>query len=143
MKIFQDTMPFLIYLLAALYIISPVDLLPELGLGRLGFVDDILLLGWLLWRWIYRPPAEKARAGESPEEEEEKRGRNPETAAKDPYATLGLAKGAGTEEVKRAYRELSNKYHPDKVNHLGEEFRTMAEKRFKEIKSAYEELSGK
>ena len=44
------------------------------------------------------------------------------------------------EEIKNAYKQLANKYHPDKVLHLGEEFKKMAEERFKEIQEAYREL---
>ncbi|HUT69368.1 MAG TPA: DnaJ domain-containing protein [Desulfatiglandales bacterium] len=42
--------------------------------------------------------------------------------------------------MKNAYRKLANKYHPDKVDHLGDEFRVLAEQRFKEIQEAYQEL---
>lgn len=54
------------------------------------------------------------------------------------YATLGLDPGASMEEIKKAYRKLSMKYHPDKVRHLGEEFREIAEQKMKEINSAYD-----
>ena len=54
------------------------------------------------------------------------------------YATLGLSPGASTEEIKKAYRKLSMKYHPDKVNHLGEEFKKVAEQKMKEINAAYD-----
>jgi DnaJ like chaperone protein len=54
------------------------------------------------------------------------------------YATLGLAKGASPEEIKKAYRKLSMQYHPDKVRHLGDEFRTIAEEKMKEINAAYD-----
>ncbi len=54
------------------------------------------------------------------------------------YATLGLAKGADMEEVKKAYRKLSMQYHPDKVRHLGDEFRAVAEEKMKEINQAYD-----
>ena len=42
---------------------------------------------------------------------------------------------------KKVYRQLANKYHPDKVQHLGEEFKELAENRFKEIQTAYRELT--
>ncbi len=42
------------------------------------------------------------------------------------------------ETIKKAYRTLSMKYHPDKVGHLGEEFRRVAEEKMKEINVAYE-----
>ncbi|MEE4240372.1 MAG: DnaJ domain-containing protein [Desulfopila sp.] len=54
------------------------------------------------------------------------------------YAVLGLEPGADMEEIKKAYRKLSMKYHPDKVRHLGEEFRTIAEEKMKEINAAYD-----
>lgn len=54
---------------------------------------------------------------------------------KDYYYILGLKQTATTEEVKKAYRKLSLKFHPDKNN--GDEFFT---ERFKEIQEAYEIL---
>ena len=54
------------------------------------------------------------------------------------YATLGLQKGASIDEIKRAYRKLSMKYHPDKVRHLGDEFQKISEEKMKEINAAYE-----
>ncbi|MBU0674569.1 MAG: DnaJ domain-containing protein [Proteobacteria bacterium] len=62
------------------------------------------------------------------------------TQGPDAYDILGLQSGASMEEVKKAYRALSMKYHPDKVNHLGSEFRTVAEEKMKEINVAYQQL---
>jgi DnaJ like chaperone protein len=53
------------------------------------------------------------------------------------YAVLGLDRDASFEEIKKAYRQLSMQYHPDKVGHLGEEFRRVAEEKMKEINVAY------
>ena len=53
---------------------------------------------------------------------------------------LGVGKNASLDEIKNAYKRLAVKYHPDKVSHLGEEFRVLAEQRFKEIQEAYQEL---
>ena len=53
---------------------------------------------------------------------------------KDYYKTLGVAKGASTEEIKKAYRKLARQYHPD-VNKGAE-----AERRFKEVNEANEVL---
>lgn len=56
--------------------------------------------------------------------------------AKDFYSILGLAKTASEEEIKKAYRKLAVKFHPDK--NPGDK---SAEERFKEINEAYEVLS--
>jgi len=54
------------------------------------------------------------------------------------YAELGLEKGADFAAIKLAYRKLSMQYHPDKVAHLGEEFKKVAEEKMKEINAAYD-----
>lgn len=54
------------------------------------------------------------------------------------YATLGLDNGADMNTIKKAYRQLSMKYHPDKVSHLGVEFKGVAEEKMKELNAAYE-----
>ncbi|OGQ98431.1 MAG: molecular chaperone DnaJ [Deltaproteobacteria bacterium RIFOXYD12_FULL_55_16] len=56
------------------------------------------------------------------------------------YEILGLAPGASAEEIKSAYRKLSMQCHPDKVAHLGEEFRRVAEEKMKELNEAYQHL---
>lgn len=50
---------------------------------------------------------------------------------------LGVKMGASQDEIRKAYLELVKKYHPDKVSHLAEEFRVIAENRMKEINAAY------
>ena len=60
------------------------------------------------------------------------------SAADQYYAVLGLKPGADAATIKKAHRKLSMKYHPDKVQHLGEEFRLVAEKKMKEINAAYD-----
>jgi len=59
-------------------------------------------------------------------------------ATKDYYQILGVNTSAGDEEIKRAYRKLAMKYHPDKNPNKKE-----AEERFKEINEAYAVLSDK
>lgn len=56
--------------------------------------------------------------------------------AQDLYSVLGLSKGATDDEIKKAYRKLAKKYHPD-VNPGNKE----AEAKFKEVGQAYEVLS--
>lgn len=58
-------------------------------------------------------------------------------AKKDYYEVLGVDKNAGADEIKKAYRRLSKKYHPD----LNKDNKEKAEEKFKEISEAYEVLS--
>lgn len=56
----------------------------------------------------------------------------------DPYAVLGLNRNATDEEIKKAYRALSRKYHPDaNINNPNKE---QAEEKFKEIQQAYQQI---
>jgi molecular chaperone DnaJ len=59
-------------------------------------------------------------------------------AKRDFYEVLGLAKGASEDEIKKAYRKLAMKYHPDR--NQGDKAKE-AEEQFKEVKEAYEMLS--
>ncbi len=54
------------------------------------------------------------------------------------YQILEIDKNATEEEIKKAYRRMAMKYHPDKVTNLGEEFKETATEKFKAVKSAYE-----
>ncbi len=56
------------------------------------------------------------------------------------YKILEIEKRSTDEEVKKAYRRMAVKYHPDKVSHLGEEFRKSAEEKFKKVNEAYEKI---
>ena len=54
---------------------------------------------------------------------------------------LGVPQSASSTDIKKAYKELCKKYHPDKVQHLGDEFKQFAEDKIKEINKAYDALS--
>lgn len=62
----------------------------------------------------------------------------PETDAA--YKILEIEKSASDEDVKKAFRKMAMKYHPDKVIHLGEEFRKTAESKFKMVNEAYDKI---
>lgn len=56
----------------------------------------------------------------------------------DPYSVLGVSRDATDEEIKKAYRRLSRKYHPDA--NINNPNKAQAEEKFKEIQQAYDQV---
>jgi DnaJ like chaperone protein len=56
------------------------------------------------------------------------------------YRILEIEKTASNDEVKLAYRKMAKKYHPDKLQHLGDEHIKGAEEKFKQVSIAYEKI---
>ena len=147
-------MKFLLSLLGLFYAFCPYDLFPDFIIG-LGWIDDLVILG-LIWWYFYRKKrvgyesyyqrSRESSGGQAGEEffKEEASGKGYDSrnagASKDPHSVLGVGRDSSPEEIRATYRRLAGRYHPDKVSHLGEEFREMAEIRFKEIQKAYQEL---
>lgn len=65
----------------------------------------------------------------------------PEAACESDFYLLGLKPGAKPSEVKRAYRELAKRWHPDRHHSKPYETRALAEKKFREIDGAYRRIS--
>jgi uncharacterized membrane protein YkvA (DUF1232 family) len=144
----------ILIILVILYILNPYDILTDFLPGW-GWLDDLVILGLLL-RYFNRLKKKRAafqqyyqNSRQSYDDDGTADGKNNfRTNANDressyrwdPYRVLGVERGASQETIKKAFRQLAGKYHPDKVEHLGEEFRVLAEKRFKEIQRAYDEL---
>lgn len=69
--------------------------------------------------------------------------RAPYTRTKDvnwAYTALELNPSATNDEIKKAYRTMAKKYHPDTVANLGEEIKKKATEKFRSVNEAYEEL---
>ena len=151
----------ILLILAGLYTLNPYDVLPDLMIGW-GWLDDLII--WiLLWRYFvarkkklghYRRYYQKSDgdlgdrkganySGQSRSYQKDPYSENTAPEEWDPHRVLGINSSASAAEIKHAYRELASKYHPDKLEHLGDEFKALAEMRFKEIQQAYQELSGK
>ena len=56
----------------------------------------------------------------------------------DPYSVLGVSRDASDEEIKKAYRRLSRKYHPDA--NINNPNKAQAEEKFKEVQQAYDQI---
>jgi len=56
------------------------------------------------------------------------------------YKILEIDKSVTNDEVKKAYRKMVKKYHPDKLQHLGEEHIEGAEEKFRQVQKAYEKI---
>ncbi len=132
-------------LVAVLYLAMPRDLVPDFMIGW-GWLDDVIVV-YLLWRLLKnRMQTGTARSRNEDRQQSSANNqtgyRRPPTSQLDPHAVLGVTHNASPETIKIAYKNLAAKYHPDKVQHLGEEFQALAEKRFKEIQQAYQTLRG-
>lgn len=56
------------------------------------------------------------------------------------YKVLGIEATASEEEIKKAYRQMAVRYHPDKVASMGEEYQKGAKEKFQKIQEAYENI---
>ena len=149
----------ILLIIAGLYTLNPYDILPDFIIGW-GWIDDLIIWG-LVWRYLASQKKKYAnynrffhqtdkgfennsRANYSGQQRSRSYEQNfAGTTPWDPYHILEIDRSASAAEIKQAYRELALKYHPDKLEHLGDDFKALAEMRFKEIQKAYQELSGK
>jgi hypothetical protein len=138
-------MRLLLLILGLLYVFFPRDLVPDFLVGW-GWLDDLIVV-YMLWRYYRRlsqrrRPGNRADQTRNTDSDRQHRTAGADShAPKDPYTILGIAPGATKQEIKSAYHRLALKYHPDKVQHLGQDFQKLAEARFKEIQRAYDELT--
>lgn len=56
------------------------------------------------------------------------------------YHVLGIEPTASDDEIKKAYRQMAVRYHPDKVMHMGEEYQKGAKEKFQKVQEAYENI---
>lgn len=60
---------------------------------------------------------------------------------RDPYEVLGVAPNATDDEIKKAYKELLKKYHPDNYAGTNNPLAHLAEEKYKEVQDAYDQIT--
>ena len=159
---FGRMMVYLLILIGALYFLFPYDLLPDF-LPAFGRIDDLLMMAYLYWVYYKkykRAPSSGSETsyrgqdgayGQGGSYEQDRAqggswGRSNDGGMRprrnrDPYEILGTSRSASQEEIKHAYRLQANRYHPDRVAHLGEDLQALAKEKFQDIQWAYEQLT--
>ncbi|MGD9134937.1 MAG: DnaJ domain-containing protein, partial [Desulfobacterales bacterium] len=139
----------ILLILAGLYTLNPYDIVPDVMVGW-GWLDDLII--WVLvWRYFVSLKKKLAAtgryyqssdggfnktrsgnfSGQSRSDSNDQFSEDSDQQQWDAYRVLGIDRSASIQEIKHAYRELAAKYHPDKLEHLGDEFKVLAETRFK------------
>lgn len=132
--------PATLWLIAAIvYFIVPWDLDFIPVFGRLDDLFVLALAGYYYLKQTKSPggktrrrptaenaPADPLAAGEQPDA--------------DPYQLFGVSRNSDAATIKKAYRDLMAKYHPYRVQHLGEEFKELAASKTTVINKAYEKI---
>lgn len=153
---------------ALAYFFSPLDILPDFFLPYIGYLDDLGIIGIVLYilrygrlplffpdkiqngfntfKRFYSQSSQEKMKGATKSSSGNNNSRSNNSFKQDkskppsPFTTLGIAEGSSIEQIQAAYKEAVKKYHPDKVSHLGPEFKKLANDKFVEIQAAYDFL---
>lgn len=101
-----------------------------------------LLLLWNLFNRFFRQGGRQYHYGPPPGGDRGPFSQGSPGGPRDPYSVLGCSPSSSDEEIKKCYREMLGRYHPDKFigQKLDPEFIKLAERKFQEIQEAYETL---
>jgi hypothetical protein len=147
------------------YLISPLDIIPDLLLPFVGWIDDGVVIATIVYLIRYgklpnfffkkngpfnQPFNQKTTSFTSNKKTDQNSRPNSGQAnqqktssgpiPKTPHEILGIGPNASKKEIQTAYKDAIKKYHPDKLSHLGEEFSNLANEKFLEIQTAYDTL---
>lgn len=134
-------------ILAVAYVLWPQDLLPDFFMGW-GWFDDlaVAISLWYLYGRLRKATAKNHTGRPHSDRKSYGFGLGEETVStgfpSDPFDILEIERTADANEIRRAYRRLASRYHPDKVAHLAPEFQELAAQRFMAIQKAFEEIMG-
>lgn len=127
-------------LFAVIYLLFPFDLIRDF-IPFIGYLDDVALIVWIVYLMNKRKKFNGNRNTFHQQNFNYNKSQGHfEEKLKDPYEILGVSRSSSKSEVKKAYRDLAFKYHPDKVAHLGHELKEHANQKFIEINNAYEKI---
>jgi DnaJ-domain-containing protein 1 len=121
-------------ILALVYFVFPLDLVPDI-FGPIGRVDDLADLLFVAWR-AWRVNTEATTERNSPPPERPHNRPTPQS----PLEVFDLPKNASRDEIERRYKELALQYHPDRVEHLGDDLKKLAHEKMIQIQAAYQQL---
>jgi len=154
-------------LIPVTYGLCPFDLVPDFLIPFFGWLDDILItvfftyalytgkippfiLNFFQKRFIskekYQKEQDFSHYFKNNAKSNSKNNSNSSSESKldeDPYEILGVLKNSSQEEIKKAYYKKIHMYHPDKLSHLGDEFKILAQEKFIKIQNAYKKLNEK
>ncbi len=141
MKPYSTAKIVLITIFAVVYFFSPIDFLPDF-IGPIGRTDDLLIAFFLVYLFFFKPLINDFRYKNNGNSNHKNSKENFSSVEKsfDPYKVLELEKTASQQEIKSAYKKKVSEYHPDKVENLGPELKTLAMEKTIEINKAYEML---
>ena len=143
------------------YLISPVDIIPDLLLPFVGWIDDGVVIAsiYYLIRFgklpnfffkkqnPFKQPSGQNHADFTSQKETNKKRSYQQTdqnrssqSIPTPHEILGITPDASKKEIQNAYKQAIKKYHPDKLSHLGKDFSNLANEKFLEIQKAYDTL---
>ncbi len=129
----------LLVIAAVVYFIMPWDFDFVPVVGRLDDLIFLALAGYYYWKQPKGRGGKTWRRSTAADSPADSAPFGDQSDA-DPYRLFGVSRTADAETIKKAYRDLIAKYHPDRLHHLGEEFKGLAASKTTAINNAYENI---